>query len=107
MRKKLPTREIALVAAEITPRSGKEREAARALQAMGFRVHAVGPTISVDAPRERWRATFAARFAPVHRHRENRGAAASTQKVPVAFQVPTALKPLVEGVVFVHPPEFF
>jgi hypothetical protein len=54
-----------LVAAEITPRSGKEREAARALQAMGFRVHTVGATISIDAPRERWKDAFAARFVPV------------------------------------------
>ena len=35
----MPRVEAALVAAEITPRGGKEREAALALQAMGFRVH--------------------------------------------------------------------
>jgi len=84
---------------------------ARALQAMDFRVHAVGATISVDAPRERWKAVFAARFATVHRRREKRrtpGAAASAQHVsPVAFQVPAALEPLVESVVFVEPPELF
>jgi hypothetical protein len=108
---KLPTsagvavmpREADLIAAEITPRGGKEREVARALQAMDFRVHAVGATISVDAPRGRWKAVFAARFAPVHRRREKRrtpGAAA-----PVAFQIPAALEPLVESVVFVEPPE--
>ena len=61
-----------LVAAEITPRGGKEREAARALQAMGFRVHAVGATISIDAPRERWKDAFAARFAPVQRKEKGR-----------------------------------
>ena len=38
----MPKTATALVAAEITPRGGKAREAARALQAMGFRVHAVG-----------------------------------------------------------------
>jgi hypothetical protein len=99
-----------LVAAEITPRSGKEREAARALQAMGFRVHAVGATISVDAPRERWKAAFAAQFAPVQRQekRPAPGAAASAQHVsPVAFQVPAALEPLVESIVFIEPPELF
>ena len=69
----MPRVEPDLVAAEITPRGGKEREAARALQAMGFRVHAVGATISVDAPQERWKAAFAARFAPVHRARRNAG----------------------------------
>jgi hypothetical protein len=102
--------ERTLVAAEIAPRGGKEREAARALQAMGFRVHAVGATISVDAPRERWEAAFAARFAPVRRRRGNRApeAAASAQQVPpVAFQVPAALEPLVESVIFVDPPELF
>ena len=85
-----------LVAAEITPRSGKGQEAARALQAMGFRVHAVGATISVDAPRKRWKAAFAARFVASGRH-----------VAPVAFQVPAALEPLVESVVFVEPPELF
>ena len=105
----MPRVERALVAAEIAPRGGKEREAARALQALGFRVHAVGATISVDAPRERWKTAFAARFAPVHRRREKRrtpGDAASAQHVaPVAFQVPAALEPLVESIVFVEPPE--
>lgn len=105
----MPRVERALVAAEITPRGGKEREAARALQTMGFRVHAVGTTISVDAPRERWKAAFAARFAPAHREeRRTPGAATSTPHVlPVGFQVPAALEPLVESVVFVEPPELF
>jgi hypothetical protein len=105
----MPRVERALVAAEITPRGGKEREAARALQTMGFRVHAVGTTISVDAPRERWKAAFAARFTPAHREkRRTPGAATSTPHVsPVAFQVPAALEPLVESVVFVEPPELF
>ena len=77
---------------------------------MGFRVHAVAATISVDAPKERWKAAFAARFAPMQRQEKRRtpGAAASTQHVPpVAFQIPTALEPLVENVVFVEPPELF
>jgi hypothetical protein len=107
----MPRVEPALVAAEITPRGGREREAARALQAMGFRVHAVGATISVDAPREQWKAAFAARFAPVRRREEKRrtpGTETSAQRVsPVAFQVPAALEPLVESVVFVEPPELF
>jgi hypothetical protein len=107
----MPRVERALVAAEITPRGGKEREAARELQALGFRVHAVGATISVDAPRERWKAAFAARFAPVRRRWETHrkpGAAASAKRVaPVAFRVPGALEPLVERIVFVEPPELF
>jgi hypothetical protein len=106
----MPKVEPDLVAAEVTPRGGKEREAARALQAMGFRVHAVGATISIDAPRERWKDAFAARFAPVQRKEKGRtpGVAASAQQVsPVAFQVPAALEPLVESVVFVEPPELF
>jgi hypothetical protein len=107
----MPRVERTLVAAEVTPRGGKEREAARALQTMGFRVHAVGATISVDAPRERWKAAFAARFAPVYRRREKRrtsGTATSTRQVsPVAFQVPAVLEPLVESVTFVEPPELF
>lgn len=106
----MPKVEPDLVAAEVTPRGGKEREAARALQAMGFRVHAVGATISIDAPRERWKDAFAARFAPVQRKEKGRTpeVAASAQHVsPVAFQVPAALEPLVESVVFVEPPELF
>jgi hypothetical protein len=106
----MPKVEPDLVAAEVTPRGGKEREAARALQAMGFRVHAVGATISIDAPRERWKDAFAARFAPVQRKEKGRtpGVAASAQHVsPVEFQVPAALEPLVESVVFVEPPELF
>ena len=66
----MPRVEGALVAAEITPRGGKEREAALALQAMGFRVHSIGTTISVDGRRERWKAAFTARFAPVRRRGE-------------------------------------
>jgi hypothetical protein len=99
-----------LVAAEITPRSGKEREAARALQAMGFRVHTVGATISIDAPRERWKDAFAARFVPVQPKEKGqtpRGAASAQHVSPVTFQVPAALEPLVESVVFVEPPELF
>jgi hypothetical protein len=107
----MPRVERTLVAAEVTPRGGKGREAARALQTMGFRVHAVGATISVDAPRERWKAEFGARFAPVYRRREKHrtsGAATSTRRVsPVAFQVPAVLEPLVESVTFVEPPELF
>jgi hypothetical protein len=102
--------ESALVAAEITPRAGKEREAARVLQAMGFCVHAVGSTVSVDAPPERWRSTFAARFAPARRARSGQqalGAVASSRTTPVEFRVPQALEPLVEAVVFIEPPEFF
>lgn len=105
----MPRIERALVAAEITPRSGKEQEAARALQTMGFRVHAVGATISVDAPRKLWKAAFGARFAPARREkRPPAGAETSTPRVsPVAFQVPAALEPLVERVVFVELPELF
>jgi hypothetical protein len=107
----MPKTATALVSAEITPRNGKAREAARALQAMGFRVHAVGRTISVDAPRERWKATFAARFAPSHRTREKRQApragAPAPRVSPVAFAVPPALGPLVEGVAFVEPATLF
>jgi hypothetical protein len=101
--------ERAVVAAEITPRIGKEREAARALQTIGFRVHAVGATISVDAPRERWKAAFAARFAPARREkRRTPGATTSTPQVsPIAFQIPAVLEPLVESVVFLEPPELF
>ena len=79
----MPKVEPDLVAAEVTPRGGKEREAARALQAMGFRVHAVGATISIDAPRERWKDAFAARFAPVQRKEKGRtpGVAASATRV--------------------------
>jgi hypothetical protein len=111
MKGKIPRIETALVAAEITPRAGREREAARALQAMGFRVHAVGRTISVDAPRERWRATFAARFPRSRPTRQKppvpRAAAAAGKVSPVAFQVPPALEPLVEDVAFVEPPMLF
>lgn len=106
----MPKVESDLVAAEITPRSGKEREAARALQAMGFRVHAVGATISIDAPRERWKDVFAARFAPVQAKEKGRtrgGVAPDRQVSPVAYQVPAALEPLVESVAFVEPPELF
>jgi hypothetical protein len=107
----MPRVERALVAAEITARTGKEQEVARALQAMGFRVHAVGTTISVDAPRERWKAAFAARFAPKFRRPEKRRrpeAAASTEHVSaVVFRVPAALEPLVKSVVFVELPEHF
>jgi len=71
---------------------------------MGFRVHAVGATISVDAPRERWKAAFAAQFEPMRRRRGKRGTpevGASAPRVsPVAFQVPAALEPLVESVHF-------
>lgn len=107
----MPRGEAARVAAEITPRSGREQEAARALQALGFRVHAVGATISVDAPRARWRAVFAARFAPAPGRRGKPGrpgaGTAAERASAVAFRVPAALEPLVEEVLFVAPPELF
>ena len=107
----MPRIEPALIAAEVTPRGGKEREAARALQAMGFRVHAVGATISVDAPQEQWKSAFAAQFAPARRRQEKLrtpGTEATVQRVsPVAFQIPATLKSLVESVSFVEPPELF
>src|SRR5260221_6910763 len=87
----MPRVESDLIAAEITPRGGKEREVARALQAMDFRVHAGLATITVDAPRERWKAVFRAvrAGAPPPGERRTTGAAASAQYVShVAFPVP-------------------
>jgi len=102
----MPKQDQALVAAEITARGGKEHEAARELQALGFRVHRVGATISVDAPRALWRSVFAARFAPRRRRSTgSKGRAASAS--PVSYQVPATLAPLLEGIVFVEPPELF
>jgi hypothetical protein len=107
----MPKEDLPPVAAEIVPQRGKAQEAARELRLMGFRVHAVGATISVDAPRERWKAAFAAQFEPMRRRRGKRGTpevgASAPRGSAVAFQVPAALEPLVESVYFIEPPELF
>jgi hypothetical protein len=44
---------------------------------------------------------------PKEKGQTPRGAASAQHVSPVTFQVPAALEPLVESVVFVEPPELF
>jgi hypothetical protein len=106
------------VAAEVEPRPGAERRAAAALAAMGFRILDVGPTISVDAPRELWIRYFG--LAPESPRATARPAdpahpahpadpAGPAPRLPVELdeaQLPAELQPLIRAVSFVEPPDF-
>jgi hypothetical protein len=75
------------VPAEVWPQPGQLRNAAAALQQLGFRVLHLGATISVDAPATVWRQVF--------------GDSLRTGQV----SIPATLHGLVDDVSFVEPPD--
>lgn len=97
------------IAAEIEPRPGQARAAARALQQLGFRVHQAGTTISVDAPARLWSETFGIAF---ERRTERAFQGIEGSEVARAHptsepEIPPALAGLIAAVTLIPPPEFF
>ncbi len=99
-----------LIAAEIEPVSNQARQAALALQRLGFRILHLGQTISVQGPQSLWESTFNVSFEP----REKtlvagvEGSRVTYQKALIEnVRIPSELRHLVVGVMFVEPPEFY
>jgi hypothetical protein len=89
------------LAAEVFAEPRREREAAQALQRLGFRVLHIGTTISVDAPQSLWEKVFGVAFEEV-RTRSLEVLPETGFKRPV---VPSELKGLVTDVSFQQPPK--
>jgi hypothetical protein len=99
-----------VISAEITAAAGCTDEAARRLQALGFRVRQVGATISVEAPKTLWEDVFHVAFRRRRRRRMREVAGtAVTVWEPTAEPVPVPkdLEGLVDAVAFAQPPELF
>lgn len=98
-----------LISAEIQPLPKQEKQAALALQNLGFQVLQVGTTISVQAPRSLWESTFNVSFKE-----EKKTAMAEIESeriylraVTDKFIIPQKLESLISEVMFIEPPEFF
>ncbi|AOX02175.1 hypothetical protein BJP34_24470 [Moorena producens PAL-8-15-08-1] len=98
------------ISAEIESSPNHSRQAALALQQLGFRILHIGPTISVQAPQSLWESTFNVSFQPQQKTliQEIDGSDVTYPKAAVDhIQIPEQLQTLVTGVMFVEPPEFF
>jgi hypothetical protein len=98
------------ISAEIEPQPGAAREAALALQRMGFRVLHIGTTISVEASVEVWASAFGVSFEPTQKETlsllpEHRVDYMKPLSSTVA--IPEDLQPLVSSIAFAEPPELF
>lgn len=98
-----------IVSAEIEPFPNQANQAAIALQRLGFRILHIGPTISVQAPREVWESTFNVSFEPQQRtvmpeiDSQTTYLRASTDDL----RIPEELQSLIAGVMFAEPPELY
>ncbi len=86
-----------VVPGEVIPEPGRQRDAAAALQELGFRVLHVGSTISVDAPADRWTSVFGV-TAPT---------GTPDRRISDDLPVPERLRGLVRAAYLVPPPQFF
>jgi hypothetical protein len=99
-----------MISAEIQPLPSQAQQAAKALQNLGFRILHIGPTISVQAPRQLWESTFNVSFVP---HRKTvmpeieRGEVAYQRAVTENLRIPVQLQNVIAEVMFVEPPEFY
>lgn len=96
------------IAAEVVPTEpGHAGRAAKALQQRGFRVLHVGRSISVQAPRDAWEATFGVTFAPASKlvQPEIGRTTGFLRADPSSLRVPPDLAELIADVAFVEPPE--
>lgn len=98
-----------MIAAEIRPADGKAEVAARELQHLGFRVHHVGDTVSVDADEALWSNVFGARFEDVDRKTGDGPLPAETFRrvVKGTLRIPPELRTFIDEVALIEPPEFF
>lgn len=99
-----------MISAEIQPLPSQAQQAAKALQNLGFRILHIGPTISVQAPRQLWESTFNVSFVP---HRKTvmpeieRGDVTYQRAVTENMRIPAQLQNVIAEVMFVEPPEFY
>jgi hypothetical protein len=99
-----------LIAAEVTAAARLERAAAAELQRLGFRIHHVGATLSVDGPEALWTATFGVKFVTRRKPRPagaSRRAANFRQARAGSLNIPLDLRPLITDIAFIEPPEHF
>lgn len=98
------------ISAEIGPQSGAGREAALALQRLGFRILHIGTTISVQASPDVWTAAFGVSFETDAKQTLSLLPEQQTEYLkPVSstVSIPEDLQPLISYVAFAEPPEFF
>lgn len=98
------------IAAEVEPVAGEAQAAAQKFEQLGFDVHHVGATVSVEGSKKRWEEVFEVRFEK--REKESlRGVEGirATYYWPRsgAPAVPPVLEDLITDVHFQEPPEYF
>lgn len=99
-----------MISAEIQPLPSQAQQAAKALQNIGFRILHIGPTISVQAPRQLWESTFNVSFVPQRKTvmpEIERSDATYQRAVTENMRIPAQLQNVIAEVMFVEPPEFY
>lgn len=98
-----------IISAEIEPLPQKANQAAIALQRRGFRILHIGPTISVQAPRELWESTFNVSFELQQRTimPEINSETTYLRAITDDLHIPEELQSLISGVMFAEPPELY
>ena len=111
-KKPLPGRQVMdkdVISAEIEPAQGRNKQAALALQRLGFRILHIGPTISTQGPETLWKSTFGVSFET-----RKKTVLAGVKGGEVTYRKPTSdrvkipseLEKLITAVTFTEPPEF-
>lgn len=98
------------ISAEIEPSPNNARQAASALQRLGFRILRVGTTISVDGPESLWSTVFGVDFVtrPKTTTAEAAGSQITYRKALTEHpKIPPDLQPFIAEVMFVEQPEFY
>lgn len=98
-----------LIPAEIEPLPNQAKQAALALQRLGFQVLHIGTTISVQAPRELWESTFNVSFTEEKKTvmAEIESEQTYLRAVTDKLVIPSGVESLISEVMFVEPPEFY
>jgi hypothetical protein len=91
-----------IVSAEMEPHPSKAIKAALALQGAGFTVLHIGTTISVQAPRGVWEATFGTPDRSTKARAPGRAGSEGRE-----VRIPEALTDLIANIAIAEPPEFF
>jgi hypothetical protein len=99
-----------IISAEIESLPNQAKQAALALQRLGFRILHIGPTISVEGQQSLWESTFNVSFEP-----QKKTVLAEMEKGEVTYQkaqienihFPKELQGLIAEVMFVEPPELY
>jgi len=98
------------ISAEVKPVKNRTKQAAIAVQRLGFRIHYCGDFISVEGNKSLWVSIFNVSFKL---HRQDAGAGLEeseiTYEVPLqeTIRIPAQLEGLIEEVLFLEPPVLF